>query len=334
MKRIIFLLIGIFILSFGCSDEILDTNSALETANLKSANTKMIPTKGEVFISVDEYNAQGFGQNGKMSGYFSHMGKLDETKSTWVNLSHDFSQYPPMITIINDVVFCAANGDLLYASYTGHTDVTTSEVFGIAVFEGGTGRFINASGQTSVDGYAWYDEFGRVEGMYLAGEGEISNVGSAKSEKLKTFQVRGHVEAIPNLSNPTITCIPAEYDVILPGSGWVNGHKNIFGKFVQDESFFERDLCELNMTPEGPVVYSHANVELTSSDGDKIFVESHSWVNAVTGDVSGYNVIKDGTGRFKDAYGESDIINGTFDPETGITSWDEDGYITLVLKEK
>lgn len=180
MKRIIFLLIGLLFIASGCSNETLSTDSALEEANLKSAITKMIPIKGEVIISVDEYNELGLGKNGKMSGYFTHMGKLDETKSTWVNLSNDLSQYPLFISIVNDVVFCAANGDLIYGTYYGTTDVTTAEVKGSLVIEGGTGRFVNASGQTSASGYAWYDETGRAVGMYLAGEGEISNVGSGK----------------------------------------------------------------------------------------------------------------------------------------------------------
>ena len=180
MKRIIFLLIGIFILSFGCSHDNLNTDSVLEEANLKYGVSKMLPIKGEVYVSVDEYDADGLGIVGKMSGYFSHLGKFNETKSIWTNISHDLSQFPPMITFVQDVAFCAANGDFLYGKYTGTMDWTTSEVYGTFVIDGGTGRFENASGQTSANGYAWYDEYGRIAGMYLSGEGEISNVGIGK----------------------------------------------------------------------------------------------------------------------------------------------------------
>jgi len=180
MKRIIFLLIGLLFIASGCSNETLNTDSALEEANLKSATTKMIPSKGEIIISVDEYDAQGLGIKGKMSGYLTHMGKLDETKSTWVTLYHDFSQYPPLVIQVNDLVFCAPNGDLLYGTYTGVLDITTSEINGSTVLEGGTGRFENATGQSTVTGYPWYDELGRVEGIRFISEGEISNVGSGK----------------------------------------------------------------------------------------------------------------------------------------------------------
>ena len=80
-------------------------------------------------------------------------------------------------------------------------------------------------------------------------EPEISqaNFSATKSEKVKTFQSKGHVEAIPNFDLAPTACTPTEYNVALPGGGWVSGHKNIFGKFVQDESFFERDFCEVNI---------------------------------------------------------------------------------------
>jgi len=157
---------------------------------------------------------------------------------------------------------------------------------------------------------------------------------SAKVEKIKTFHIKGHIEAIPNFDLPPISCVPIEYDIILPASGWVSGHENIVGKFVQEESFYEKDLCEISITPEGPVVYSHANVEITRSNGDKVFVENHTWINVETGDISGYNELIGGTGRFEGAVGHADMLNAVMDPETGIASWDEDGYITLVLKDK
>ena len=190
MKKIIFLLIGIFVFALGCNNEILDTDSALETLDTDSAletvdlkleavdleysKTRMVPVKGEVIISVDEYDEQGLGINGKMAGHLTHMGKLNQEESTWVTLYHDFSQYPPLVIQVNDLVFCAANGDLLYGSYTGYMDVTTSVVDGLCILENGTGRFENATGQSNVTGYPWYDELGRVEGIRFICEGEIS----------------------------------------------------------------------------------------------------------------------------------------------------------------
>ena len=180
MKRIIFLMIGLLFIASGCSNEMLNTNSELEQSNLSYAKNVMLPIKGEVIISVDEYDDQGLGINGKMSGYLTHLGKLNHVGSTWVTLYHDFSQYPPIVIQVNDLVFCAANGDLVYGTYTGYLDVTTSVIDGFCILENGTGRFKNVTGHTTVTGYPWYDEFGRVEGIRFVCEGEISNVGSGK----------------------------------------------------------------------------------------------------------------------------------------------------------
>lgn len=154
----------------------------------------------------------------------------------------------------------------------------------------------------------------------------------AKAEKTKTFYIRSHVEAIPDFNSPLTLCTPTEYEIELPGSGWVSGHKDMFGKFIQDESLFVRDFCEFSLTAEGPVIYSHANVEITGASGVKIFVENHTWINAATGEIKGYNEIKGGTGRFDGAYGQADMLNATMDPVTGIASWDEEGYITILIK--
>ncbi|WP_340111270.1 hypothetical protein [Maribellus mangrovi] len=176
MKRIIFLLFGIFIFAFGCNEDILPADPLLENETLKKAEVKMVPSIGEVFNYYNEEHPDW----GTISGFLSHFGKLDETKSTWEFVSSDMSQFPPLITSIHDIVFCAANGDLAYGTFTGTVDVTTFEVNGTLVLEGGTGRFENVSGQSTVNGYVVFDEEGNRLGMYLAGEGEISNVGSSK----------------------------------------------------------------------------------------------------------------------------------------------------------
>ena len=75
----------------GCNDDILPADAALENGTLKKAEVKMVPIKGEVIISVDEYDAYGRGVRGKMSGVLTHFGKLDEMRSPWENTGDDFS---------------------------------------------------------------------------------------------------------------------------------------------------------------------------------------------------------------------------------------------------
>lgn len=180
MKQFIFLLIGIFFIAFGCTEDLLDTDSILGNENLKHAEIKMVPIRGEIFGAVEEYTPQGFGIRGTMAGFFTHLGKLDEMNSIWENRSVDPSQLP-LLSYVNDIVFCAANGDLVYATYYGVVNVQTLEASGNLVFEDGTGRFENVSGELVGYGYSERDEStGRLVGVHLEGEGVISNVGSSK----------------------------------------------------------------------------------------------------------------------------------------------------------
>jgi len=171
MKRLIFLLIGIFFVAFGCSDETLNTDSTLESGNLKHTITKNVPIKGEVFNHFYEEHPD----YGTMSGFLSHVGKLNETESTWETVDDGDGN---SLTFSKYIVFCAANGDKLTGRWDGMF-INQTDIVGTMFFEGGTGRFENASGQSTANGYLVFDG-GNFIGLYLAGEGQISNVGSGK----------------------------------------------------------------------------------------------------------------------------------------------------------
>lgn len=155
---------------------------------------------------------------------------------------------------------------------------------------------------------------------------------SANVEKTKSFPIKGWANIIPNPENPQVACNPVEAGVMLFGSGWVSGHDNILGTFNPENSTYENEYCQLEITEAGPVVYTETNVTLARMNGDKIFAVNHMWINAISGEISGYSDVFDGTGRFEGASGQTNMLNGTVDLATGIGSWEEDGYITLVLK--
>jgi len=179
MKRIIFFLIGIFIFAYGCNDDSLPADAASENGTLKNVEVKMVPIKGEALVT-HEYDDQGVAlPYGHFSGYLTHLGELNEMKSTWIGVSNDKSQFP-LISYVQDIVLCAANGDLVYATFNGVNDYSTFKVSGTLVLEGGTGRFENVSGQMAIHGYSLLNDAGKPEGAYLTAEGEISNVGSSK----------------------------------------------------------------------------------------------------------------------------------------------------------
>lgn len=157
---------------------------------------------------------------------------------------------------------------------------------------------------------------------------------SAKVEKIKTFQIKGWVTATPYADVPEIACNPVGTGVNIKGVGWVSGHDNIFGKFDPENSTFQNETCDFMMTEEGPVIYAKTNVILQRMNGDQMFGVNHMWINPSTGEISGFTEITDGTGRFKGVTGSTNMVNGSIDLATGIASWEEDGEITLVLKNK
>lgn len=156
---------------------------------------------------------------------------------------------------------------------------------------------------------------------------------SAKYDKTKTYQVKGWVTAIGNSDAPSITCVPVEAGVVLSGSGWVDGHENILGKFDVKNSTYEKDYCEFSMTNEGPLVYTRTNVILQNMSGEQLFVVNHMWLNVATSEISGYSEIIDGTDRFEGASGSAVMLNGKVDQDSDVASWEEEGEITLVIKE-
>ena len=157
---------------------------------------------------------------------------------------------------------------------------------------------------------------------------------SAKIEKTKTFQIKGWVTAIPNPEEQDIVCTPVEAGVTVKGIGWVSGYDNIFGRFDPENSTFMNETCDFMLTPEGPVVYTVTKVILQRMNGDQMFVVNYMWINVANGEISGYNDITNGTGRFDGVTGKTDMLNGSINLATGLASWEEDGYITLVLKDK
>jgi hypothetical protein len=160
----------------------------------------------------------------------------------------------------------------------------------------------------------------------------IADTKSANYEKTKTYTVKAVVTAIPDNDGSQITCVPEESGVILAGSGWVSGHENILGKFDSENSTFEKESCEFDLTTGVPTVYTITHVTLQRMNGEQLFVKNYMWLNLLNGEISGYNDVIDGTGKFEGATGRTEMLNGKADPVTGIATWEEEGYLTLVRK--
>ena len=154
---------------------------------------------------------------------------------------------------------------------------------------------------------------------------------SAKYEKVKTFQVKGWTEIIPDETAGRFQCATFGPPYDMCASGWLDGHSNILGKVIQEQSTYTKLYCELMMIDEVPVVYNEVSADILLVTGERIYGLGFVWINTVTGEVTGHTEYTGGTGRFEGITGSTQIFNGVVLPEGGLY-WDSEGVITLIIK--
>jgi len=154
---------------------------------------------------------------------------------------------------------------------------------------------------------------------------------SAKYEKTTIHEVKGWIKIIPDETAGRFQCetFGPEYDMC--ASGWLAGHFNILGKFIQEQSIYTKLYCELMLTDEGPVVYNEVSADILLATGERVYMLGFVWINPATGEVTGYGEYTGGTGHFEGITGTGQILNGIVLPEGGLY-WDAEGEITLVIK--
>jgi hypothetical protein len=108
-----------------------------------SGNAHLSPTEIPWIVRNDETGV----------GEATHLGRF-----TWSSVEFvDFSNFPPQVAVEGTFTMTAANGDLLYGSYStvGMPDeVGNLVIHGSYQFTGGTGRFAAASGSGDLDAVA------------------------------------------------------------------------------------------------------------------------------------------------------------------------------------
>jgi hypothetical protein len=155
-----------------------------ETADhavLKKAVVKEIPIKmveGYVVVT-DTY--MGFPSQGLSYGIMTHLGKLQAEKSIWYTSGEVIPDpdNPGFLIWPQIGDWCAANGDLLHWTIETHMDPVNLTVYGTAKFDGGTGRFKNATGYFDLNGHV-DPENPTTRFIVDSGVGMISNVGNGK----------------------------------------------------------------------------------------------------------------------------------------------------------
>jgi len=136
-----------------CEKEMIQPNPQQEDISaLKKAKKHTVPFKG-TFTQEQTLNEGAFPfiyvvMEGE--GKATHLGKT----SLWVGQNWDFSDFSGPAKGDAEVIFTAANGDKLYAVLHAYNATELDEnmnpvfatIWGAGSFEGGTGRFSDASG--------------------------------------------------------------------------------------------------------------------------------------------------------------------------------------------
>jgi len=182
-----FLIVGAIALFFtGCEKDDFFTESADNEA-LKKAVVKEVPIKMvEGYVVVTDFwpdfpvPGNQFPAMGLSYGIMTHLGKLQAEKSIWYTTGVAPDPVNPGILLWSqEGDWCAANGDLLHWTIVTNVEMGTDKVSGEAIFDGGTGRFKNATGYFDLNGHVDPDN-PTTRFIVDEGVGMISNVGNGK----------------------------------------------------------------------------------------------------------------------------------------------------------
>lgn len=171
----------------GCEKDEFFTEP-LDNAVLKSAMNKELPIKliGNGYVTVTEVWEDFLGPDmdfpaeGISYGIMTHLGKLQAEKSIWttIGVAPD-PENEGFLIWSQEGDWCAANGDMLHWTIVGSLEMGAGKVSGRAIFDGGTGRFENATGYFDLNGHVDPDN-PTTRFIVDEGVGMISNVGNGK----------------------------------------------------------------------------------------------------------------------------------------------------------
>lgn len=185
IKTFFLIVCAIALFFTGCEkDEFLADsadNSALKKAIVKEVPIKMITGYVVVTDFLVNVPAEGmqFPEEGISYGIMTHLGKLQAEKSIWYTTGVAPDLENPGILLWNqEGDWCAANGDLLHWTIVTNIEMGSDKVSGRAIFDGGTGRFEEATGYFDLNGHVDPDDPARF--IVDSGVGMISNVGNGK----------------------------------------------------------------------------------------------------------------------------------------------------------
>ncbi len=149
MKTLVYLFVIAMLLFAGCAKDEMVTDEA--DMNLKKAEIKGIPLKGDFYSVPTAWDANRMMSAGYLVGNITHLGKLIPELSTFDITEADLSTYPNIVYWMEGQL-AAANGDLLFYTIVGNADMTIGTVEADVTYTGGTGRLAKYTGYAHFTG--------------------------------------------------------------------------------------------------------------------------------------------------------------------------------------
>ena len=112
---------------------------ALAAAPAQAAERPYVSRGTAQFVSPNDFVGVGTA---------THLGLYDEVGSAQFSPTAD----PTVLQVDAWSIYTAANGDQLYATFTGHLNGLTGAITATVTYEGGTGRFRDADGSATLSG--------------------------------------------------------------------------------------------------------------------------------------------------------------------------------------
>jgi hypothetical protein len=149
VKTLVYLFTIAMFLFAGCAKDEMFTDEA--DMNLKSAEVKSIPLKGDFYSVPTAWDENGMMSAGYLVGNITHLGKLIPDLSTFEITEADLSTHP-IIWYGMKGQLAAANGDLLFYTITGTADMAVGSTEADVIYTGGTGRLEKYTGYAHFTG--------------------------------------------------------------------------------------------------------------------------------------------------------------------------------------
>jgi len=139
-----------------------------------------------------------------------------------------------------------------------------------------------------------------------------------------TLKHKCWLTAVSDLTIPFTPCVPAEYNVQVPGGGWMKGHETHGGKLIMELSTWAITECYLG---PGPTQLTEmVEGTHTVANGSYYHYSGTLTVDFTNGDLTGEIDLLGGSGKYEGVTGHL-TISGKQNFETLVATFTGEGFL-------